>query len=90
MRSSTDLDRRKPLPTNHVFEAHDDFDLGKTWFLHVFGDETDTGVHLNIVEDVGEPGWLNIKHFQWLNAAQCREFGEALIKVADKADALGI
>lgn len=87
-----DPDRRRPLPTNHVFEAHDAHDPTNNYFCEAFRDEDDTGVHLNFVKDVGEFDTLNVLNTMWLDADQCEQFGAALleaaqiIRMADKED----
>ncbi len=80
---SRNLDRRRPAPSNDVFEAHDSHDHTKTYYFHAFRDEEDTGVYLNFVEDDrGKDGMATIRDMMWISADQCEEFASALFKAA--------
>lgn len=82
MSNVVDLDRRRPVPSNHVFEAADDFDPTNNCFLCVFRDEDDMGVYVDICEDVGDQDGFTVKAGHWLNGDQCEQFGKALIAAA--------
>lgn len=73
-----DPDRRKPLPENYVFEAHEPYahDPGKNYYLSAFREETD--VFIGFVDD--KQTILNWLH---LDADQCEAFGLALINAAE-------
>lgn len=72
-----ELDRRKPLPENHVFEAHEPYaeDPDKNYHLSVFRGEAD--VFIGFVDpDKTILNWINI------DADQCEAFGLALVEAA--------
>lgn len=80
-----DLDRRRPLPVNHVFEAHDQHDPTKTYYFEAFRDEEDTGVYLNFVQDdCGSVGLATVRDHMWIDADQCEAFGLALMQAAKR------
>ncbi len=90
MSTPFDPDRRRPLPSNHVFQAHDAHDPTKDYFFEAFRDEDDTGVYVNFVKDVGEFDTLNVLNMMWLDADQCEQFGAALLdasRIIREADA---
>ncbi len=87
MPATTDLDRRRPRASNDVFEAHCQHDDTCHYHFHAFRDLEDRGVYLNFVNPADRRGEGTIRDFMWIDAKQCREFGEALIAAADLADA---
>jgi hypothetical protein len=76
-----DRDRRRPLPHNHVFEAHDWHDP-TNWFLHCFRDDEDKGVFVNFCSDPDGQGGATIRSAIWIDADQCEQFGTALLAAA--------
>lgn len=81
MSNAIDLDRRRALPSNHVFEAHDAYDP-TNYFFTAFRDEEDTGVRLNFCQETRTPGEAIIKAGMWIDADQCEQFGNALLAAA--------
>ena len=77
MSATRDLDRRKPAPSNLVFEATDAFDPTATHFLMAYRTD-DGGVSIAFVNETTRV----IRDSMWLNAEQCEEFGNALIEAA--------
>lgn len=77
------LDQRRPIPNNHVFEAHDQYDGTTTRYFEAFRDEEDTGVVLVFVEDdTRREGLATIREEMWIDADQCEQFGKALLAAA--------
>lgn len=83
MSNVIDFDRRKPVASNAVFEAHDQHDPTKAYYFEAFRDEDDMGVLLNFVQDDrGRDGMATCRDFMWIDADQCEEFGNALLAAA--------
>lgn len=75
---------RRRAAHNDVFEAHSQHDPTCTYYFHAFRDESDTGVHLNFVEDDrGKDGMATCRDMMWIDADQCEAFGKALLDAAE-------
>ena len=81
MTEPIDYDRRKPAPSNQIFEAYDSFDTTKEYFLFAF--EVDDGASITFAKG----GNLSIHSSVWISAEDCARFGKALLKVAKKGGA---
>lgn len=79
MGGGIDLDRRRPMPTNHVFEAYHPFDPTSD-FLWAFIGGGDTSVNIMFCEE--SRSGIFIRRSMPLNAGQCEEFGQALLAAA--------
>lgn len=76
-----DLDRRKPAPTNLLFELHDAADITKEYFLQVI--DMDGLVLVAFMEDRREGlGGLHVQSHMTLDLEECRTLGAALLAVA--------
>jgi len=73
-----DLDRRRPKPTNLVFEAAKDCDPTEDHILFSFQSEDEAGVCVGFIHETTRV----FRDFIFLDADQCQEFGEALIEAA--------
>lgn len=72
---------------NHVFHTVEQVSASGVGFA-AFGDDDEGGVDISFHDFPDERGLRKVRDSVWLSPAQCREFGEALIRAADRADAL--
>jgi hypothetical protein len=79
MNAPIDYDRRKPAPSNQIFEAHDSFDPAKGYFLLAFEDDPG-GASICFIKDES----LIVHSSMWISAEDCAKLGNALLKVAKK------
>ena len=77
MSATRDLDRRKPAPSNLVFEATDAFDPTATHFLMAYRTD-DGGVSIAFVNEATRV----IRDSMWIDGGQCEQFGNALLEAA--------
>lgn len=74
--------------SNVLFEAVERDFPKKKYRFSAHRDESDEGVYLSFLEPPDARGLSMVRDDVWIDPKQCREFGEALIKAADMADAL--
>lgn len=73
-----DFDRRTPKPTNLVFEASNSHDWTDQHILFVFQSEDETGVCVGFLHETTRV----FRDLMCLDAAQCEDFGSALLEAA--------
>jgi hypothetical protein len=78
MTNVVDFDRRKPKPTNLVFEASNPHDWTDQHILFCFQSENETGVCVGFIQETTRI----FRDHMYLNADQCEEFGNALLEAA--------
>lgn len=81
MTEPVDYDLRRPVPQNHVFEAHDWHDP-TNGFLICWRDPENNGVLVNFCSYPDANGDSSIQARMWINADQCEQFGNALLDAA--------
>lgn len=79
MSQLVDYDRRRPRPSNVLFEASDWCDDSKDYHLVAWETE-ENGVRILFVQE----GTDIIRDMMWINHEQCEVFGNALVAVAAK------